>query len=43
MNQALTTNGIRPVIDRVFPASQVREAFEYLESGKHLGKVVLTF
>jgi NADPH:quinone reductase-like Zn-dependent oxidoreductase len=43
MNQALTTNGIRPVIDRVFPASQVREAFDYLDSGKHLGKVVLTF
>jgi NADPH:quinone reductase-like Zn-dependent oxidoreductase len=43
MNQALATNGIRPVIDRVFPASQVREAFDYLESGKHLGKIVLTF
>ncbi len=43
MNQAMATNGIRPVIDRVFPASQVREAFDYLESGKHLGKIVLTF
>lgn len=33
---------IVPVIDRVFLASQAREAFEYLRCGEHIGKVVIT-
>jgi NADPH:quinone reductase-like Zn-dependent oxidoreductase len=32
---------LRPVVDRVFPLSQVREAHTHLESGQHFGKVVL--
>jgi NADPH:quinone reductase-like Zn-dependent oxidoreductase len=32
---------LKPVIDRVFPLSEVRAAHEYLESSKMFGKVVL--
>ncbi|MCS7235237.1 MAG: zinc-binding dehydrogenase [Armatimonadota bacterium] len=32
---------LRPVVDRVLPLSEVREAHAYLESGQHFGKVVL--
>ncbi len=33
--------GLRPVIDRVFPLQEGRQAQEYLEAGKQFGKVVL--
>ena len=33
--------GIKPVIDRVFPFSQAQEAYRYMESGSHFGKVVI--
>ena len=32
---------IVPVIDRVFPFAQLEEAKRYMESGEHLGKIVL--
>jgi NADPH:quinone reductase-like Zn-dependent oxidoreductase len=32
----------KPVVDRVFPLDEVAAAHEYLESGRQLGKVVLT-
>lgn len=32
---------LRPVIDRVFPASQAAEAHARMESGQHVGKLVL--
>jgi putative PIG3 family NAD(P)H quinone oxidoreductase len=32
---------LRPVIDAVFPLDQVAEAHRHLESGEHVGKVVL--
>lgn len=34
-------SGIKPVIDRVFPFSQAQEAYRYMESGSHFGKVVI--
>ncbi len=34
--------GITPVIDRVYPLAQVREAFDRLHSGAQFGKVVVT-
>ena len=43
MNALFEKHDIRPVIDRVFAVSQVREALRYLESGSHFGKVVLSF
>ena len=41
MNRALLQNRLRPVIDRVFPFAEAPDAFRYLESGAHFGKVVI--
>jgi NADPH:quinone reductase-like Zn-dependent oxidoreductase len=34
---------LRPVVDRVFPWTNLQDAMQYLASGKQMGKVVLTF
>jgi NADPH:quinone reductase len=34
---------IRPVIDRVYPANEIRDAHERMESNASIGKIVLTF
>jgi NADPH:quinone reductase-like Zn-dependent oxidoreductase len=34
---------VRPIVDRVYPAKEVRAAYEYLESSRSCGKVVLEF
>ena len=36
------TAGIQPVVDRVFGFEQAQEAYRYMESGTHFGKVVIT-
>jgi NADPH:quinone reductase-like Zn-dependent oxidoreductase len=42
MNRAIEVNNIKPVIDgRVFSLEEARDAFEYLESMKHFGKVCI--
>ncbi len=41
MNRALEVGGVRPVIDRVFEFEQALEAYRYLESQAHFGKVVV--
>ncbi|MFO7277819.1 MAG: NAD(P)-dependent alcohol dehydrogenase [Pseudomonadota bacterium] len=41
MNRAIEINGIRPVIDRVFPFAEARAAYEYQQSGALFGKVVI--
>ncbi len=41
MNRALEVANIRPVIDRVFEFDQALEAYRYLESQQHMGKVVI--
>ncbi|KAI1772251.1 alcohol dehydrogenase [Hypoxylon cercidicola] len=33
---------LKPIIDRVFPFAESKEAFDYLYLGKHTGKVVIT-
>ncbi len=38
----LWTGKLKPVIDRVMPLSQGREAYEIVEKGKQFGKIVLT-
>lgn len=43
MNRALAITKIKPVIDRVFPADQIKDALNFLASGQHFGKIVLTF
>jgi NADPH:quinone reductase-like Zn-dependent oxidoreductase len=41
MNRAISLHQMRPVIDRVFSFDEAREAWRYLESGAHFGKVVI--
>jgi NADPH:quinone reductase-like Zn-dependent oxidoreductase len=41
MNSALEVNKIHPVIDKVFSFDETKEAYKYLESQKHVGKVVI--
>ncbi len=35
------TAGLEPVIDRVFPFAEAAQAYRYMESGAHFGKVVI--
>lgn len=42
MNRAIAANNIYPVIDQKFSFDQTQAAFEYLESGSHFGKVIIT-
>jgi NADPH:quinone reductase-like Zn-dependent oxidoreductase len=41
LNKAVAVNGIKPVIDSVFDFDASLEAFRYLESAQHVGKVVI--
>jgi NADPH:quinone reductase-like Zn-dependent oxidoreductase len=41
MNRAIALHQIKPVIDRVFPLGEAPEAYRYLQSGSHFGKVVI--
>ena len=41
LNRAIEANDIHPVIDRVFDFSDTVQAFEYLQSQAHFGKVVI--
>ncbi len=41
MNRAMANNQVHPVIDKVFPFNQAREAYRHLESGTHFGKVCI--
>ena len=43
MNRAIAQHELRPVVDRVFPFAEVREAFEHLKSGAHFGKICIGF
>jgi len=42
MNRALTQAQLKPVIDRVFPFAEAPAAYEYMRSGAHFGKIVVT-
>ncbi len=42
MIEFIDRRGVRPVIDRVYPFSELPAAFERLASGRHFGKIVLT-
>lgn len=41
MNRAIAQHRLRPVVDRVFPFAEAREAFAHLAAGRHFGKVVV--
>lgn len=41
MNRAVTTAGLRPHIDRVFPFADAAAAFRYQLTGQHAGKIII--
>jgi NADPH:quinone reductase-like Zn-dependent oxidoreductase len=41
MNRALDLHQIGPVVDKVYPWTQAREAFAAMQAGEHFGKIVL--
>jgi NADPH:quinone reductase-like Zn-dependent oxidoreductase len=42
LGNLIESGKVKPVIDRTYPLSQVREAMQYLEQGHARGKVILT-
>jgi len=43
MLKAISVNKTKPVIDKLFSFEQTAQAFAYLESGSHFGKIVIEF
>ncbi len=43
MNRAIKFHRIKPVIDRVFPWTELPEALRHMESQQHFGKICLAF
>jgi NADPH:quinone reductase-like Zn-dependent oxidoreductase len=41
MVRAIDSNGMKPIIDSVFPLDDIVQAFKYHESGQHFGKICL--
>jgi NADPH:quinone reductase-like Zn-dependent oxidoreductase len=41
MNAFITRHGIRPVIDRVFDFKDADDAYAYMDTGSHFGKIVI--
>lgn len=42
MNRAIALHQLKPVVDRVFPFAEAPAAFQWLASGAHFGKVVIS-
>jgi NADPH:quinone reductase-like Zn-dependent oxidoreductase len=42
MNRAIEANGLKPVIDKVFPFAEAKAAYHHLKSQKHFGKIVIS-
>nr|WP_315242229.1 NAD(P)-dependent alcohol dehydrogenase [uncultured Flavobacterium sp.] len=43
MNKAIEANNIKPVIDKIFSVSELKQAVDYFGKGQHFGKIVLKF
>lgn len=41
MNAFITRHEIRPVVDRVFPFEQAAQAYEFMDNGSYMGKIVI--
>lgn len=41
MNRALSQHKMKPVVDKVFPFEEARQALEHVFAGKHFGKVCI--
>ena len=37
----LASGAVKPVVDRVFPLEQAEQAQDYMQSGEHMGKIIL--
>jgi NADPH:quinone reductase-like Zn-dependent oxidoreductase len=42
LTELIETGHVRPLIDRTYPLNEIAEALRYLDSGKAMGKVVIT-
>ncbi len=42
MNRAIEANGLKPVIDKVFPFAEAKAAYQHLKSQNHFGKIVIS-
>jgi NADPH:quinone reductase-like Zn-dependent oxidoreductase len=42
MNRAIAAGGLKPVIDKVFPFAEAKDAYRHLKSQNHFGKVVIS-
>jgi NADPH:quinone reductase-like Zn-dependent oxidoreductase len=42
MNRAIEANGLKPVIDEVFPFAEAKGAYRHLKSQSHFGKIVIS-
>jgi NADPH:quinone reductase-like Zn-dependent oxidoreductase len=42
MNVFLARHRLKPVIDKVFTFAEAAAAYDYMESGSHFGKIVIT-
>jgi NADPH:quinone reductase-like Zn-dependent oxidoreductase len=43
MNRAISLHGLRPMVSKVFPFAEAAEGLRYMESGSHMGKIVVKF
>ena len=43
MCRAIELHRIAPVVDKVYPFTEIRAAFEAMRAGEHFGKIVLEF
>lgn len=41
MNRAISVNGLKPVIDRVFPFEEAKAAYRYYQEAQPFGKVII--
>jgi NADPH:quinone reductase-like Zn-dependent oxidoreductase len=41
MNRAIVLHDLKPVVDRVFPFEEAVEAYRYMETAAHFGKVAI--
>jgi NADPH:quinone reductase-like Zn-dependent oxidoreductase len=42
MNRAIDTNGIKPIVGKVFPFDEAPEAFRQFAAGDFFAKIVIT-
>jgi len=42
MTRAIEANGLKPVIDKVFPFAQAKDAYRHMKSQNHFGKIVIS-